>query len=93
MYTPLNDYEFIFKFFFGKEVILSLKLHVRLKSIPRETLQESKTLNLLVIFSITQPLNSTFCWFLDRCHKNSDYLDVMGKMAFIFVFSRRKNTE
>ena len=38
----------------------------------------------------TQPINSLFCWFLDFCHKITENMDVIGEMAFIFAFSRRK---
>ena len=38
----------------------------------------------------TQLINSLFCWFFGFCQFFSLNLDIMEKMAFIFVFSRRK---
>ena len=61
-----------------------------MKSFTWETLHVRKTLKVLVTFTIDTTYNSIFCRFLDLYHKISDVLDVIGKMAFIFVFSWRK---
>ena len=39
----------------------------------------------------THSIKSLFRWFFDLCHYISESLNVMGKITFIFVFSRRKS--
>ena len=67
-----------------------MKLDIRVKYIPWETLHVCKTLTLLANFSINTTYKQPICCFLDLCHKFSENLDMIGKMALIFVFSRRK---
>ena len=90
IYTPLHDNTFL-KFFFWKGTLLLLEIvNIPVERFLQKDFTHAKLWICFFISVYIQHLNSLFCWFLDRCHKVSENLDVMGKMAFIHVFSRRK---
>ena len=93
LYTPNIVIIDLFRsfFFFGKERILRLKLYIRMKNVPWGTFFVYNTLILLVNFSMyttyKKPILLIFRHLLKDFWKTGRD---EKKMAFIFVFNRKK---